>query len=179
MNSGCAAALDRLQDFCFMAIKVANREPCTPPRSTLILTPAFVVYTELGIDPSRKLLTARRSSLSDEDESAVDVMLNFSEKLYQAYALKELFFNFMDAKNRSEAAELLSIWFNACDWLMLPEFMACRRLLKNWKPYILNAFDALSPTASPMAATTPLKPSNAWPLVSVISATSAPAFYAL
>lgn len=121
----------------------------------------------------------RRSSLSDEDESAVDVMLNFSEKLYRAYALKELFFNFMDAKNRSEAAELLSIWFNACDWLMLPEFMACRRLLKNWKPYILNAFDALSPTASPMAETTPLKPSNAWPLVSVISATSAPAFYAL
>ena len=34
-----------------MAIKAANREPCTPPRSTLILTPAFVVYTELGIDP--------------------------------------------------------------------------------------------------------------------------------
>lgn len=52
MNSGCAAALDRLQDFCFMAIKAANREPCTPPRSTLILTPAFVVYTELGIDPN-------------------------------------------------------------------------------------------------------------------------------
>ena len=51
MNSGCAAALDRLQDFCFMAIKAANREPCTPPRSTLILTPAFVVYTELGIEP--------------------------------------------------------------------------------------------------------------------------------
>ena len=51
MNSGCAAALDRLQDFCFMAIKAANREPCTPPRSTLILTPAFVVYTEWGIDP--------------------------------------------------------------------------------------------------------------------------------
>ena len=51
MNSGCAAALDRLQDFCFMAIKAANREPCTPPRSTLILTPAFVVYTELGLDP--------------------------------------------------------------------------------------------------------------------------------
>ena len=56
MNSGCAAALDRLQDFCFMAIKAANREPCTPPRSTLILTPAFVVYTELGIDLLRQKL---------------------------------------------------------------------------------------------------------------------------
>ena len=56
MNSGCAAALDWLQDFCFMAIKAANREPCTPPRSTLILTPAFVVYTELGIDPLVSLM---------------------------------------------------------------------------------------------------------------------------
>lgn len=41
-----------------MAIKAANREPCTPPRSTLILTPAFVVYTELGIDPADALKIA-------------------------------------------------------------------------------------------------------------------------
>ena len=68
-------------------------------------------------------------------------MLNFSEKLYQAYALKELFFEFMDAKSSSAAAELLSKWFDACDRLHLPEFKACRRMLKNWKPYILNAFD--------------------------------------
>ena len=90
---------------------------------------------------SRRLLTARRSSLSDEDKAATDVMLNFSEKLYQAYALKELFFHFMDAKSSSAAAELLSKWFHACDRLNLPEFKACRRMLKNWKPYILNAFD--------------------------------------
>ncbi len=49
MNSGCAAALDRLQDFCFMAVKAANKEPCPPPRSTLIFTPAFEVYTEFGM----------------------------------------------------------------------------------------------------------------------------------
>ena len=61
MNSGCAAALDRLQDFCFMAIKAANRGPCTPPRSTLILTPAFVVYTELGIDPYTTLCVTIRA----------------------------------------------------------------------------------------------------------------------
>lgn len=90
---------------------------------------------------SRKLLTARRSALNDEDRAAVDVMLNFSEKLYQAYALKELFFEFMDAKTSSAATELLSKWFDACDRLHLSEFKACRRMLKNWKPYILNAFD--------------------------------------
>ena len=90
---------------------------------------------------SRKLLIARRSALSDEDKAAVDRMLNFSETLYQAYALKELFFAFMDAKSSSAAAELLSEWFAACDRLKLPQFKACRRMLKNWKPYILNAFD--------------------------------------
>ena len=71
----------------------------------------------------------------------MDVMLHFSERLYQAYALKELFFQFMDAKSSSAAEELLSKWFDACDRLQLHEFSACRRMLKNWKPYILNAFD--------------------------------------
>ena len=90
---------------------------------------------------SRRLLIARRALLSEEDRAAVDVMLHFSERLYQAYALKELFFQFMDAKSSSTAAELLSKWFDAYDRLQLPEFSPGRRMLKNWKPYILNAFD--------------------------------------
>lgn len=90
---------------------------------------------------SRRLLIARRALLSEEDRAAVDVMLHFSERLYQAYALKELFFQFMDAKSSSTAAKLLSKWFDAYDRLQLPEFSPCRRMLKNWKPYILNAFD--------------------------------------
>ena len=90
---------------------------------------------------SRRLLIARRALLSEEDRAAVEVMLHFSERLYQAYALKELFFQFMDAKSSSTAAELLSKWFDAYDRLQLPEFSPCRRMLKNWKPYILNAFD--------------------------------------
>lgn len=77
MNSGCAAALDRLQDFCFMAIKAANREPCTPPRSTLILTPAFVVYTELGIDPRNKVISFFSAYLHHVfhpvDKSAIEI----------------------------------------------------------------------------------------------------------
>ena len=90
---------------------------------------------------SRRLLIARRASLSEDDRTIVDVMLHFSERLYQTYALKELFFQFMDAKSSSTAAELLSKWFDAYDRLQLPEFSPCRRMLKNWKPYILNAFD--------------------------------------
>lgn len=51
MNSGYAAALDRLRNFCCMAVKAANRVPCPPPLSTLVFTPAFSVYTKLGTDP--------------------------------------------------------------------------------------------------------------------------------
>ena len=38
---------------------------------------------------SRRLLLAHRDRLSEEDRTAVDVMLRFSDRLLQAYALKE------------------------------------------------------------------------------------------
>ena len=90
---------------------------------------------------SRKLLLARRNRLSGEDRAAVDVMLRFSDRLLQAYALKEAFFDFMDAPDRKTASTRLECWLDACDRLKLSEFNACRRMLQNWKPYILNAFD--------------------------------------
>ena len=71
----------------------------------------------------------------------MDVMLRFSDKLTQAYALKEAFYDFMDAPDRPTAERRLESWIDACDRLRLPEFNPCRRMLVNWKPYILNAFD--------------------------------------
>ena len=90
---------------------------------------------------SRCLLLKRRKLLSEEDRAAVDVMLRFSDKLTQAYALKEAFFDFVDAPDRPTAECRLEAWIDACDRLRLPEFKPCRRMLVNWKPYILNAFD--------------------------------------
>lgn len=90
---------------------------------------------------SRKLLLAHRERLSEEDRAAVDVMLRFSEKLLQAYALKEAFYDFMAAPSRGEAEHRLNFWLEACGCLNLPEFKACRKMLVNWRPYILNAFD--------------------------------------
>lgn len=52
-----ATALDCRQDFCLVANKAANRIPCSPPCFTILLfTPAFEVYTKLGIHPLRKRL---------------------------------------------------------------------------------------------------------------------------
>ena len=90
---------------------------------------------------SRRLLLAHRDKLTREDRAAVDVMLRFSDRLMQAYALKEAFYDFMAAPDKTEADRRLDFWLEACDRLQLPEFMDCRRMLRNWRDYILNAFD--------------------------------------
>ena len=90
---------------------------------------------------SRRLLLAHRENLSDVDRLAIDVMLRFSDRLAQAYALKESFFSFMAAPDRKTAEHRLDMFLAACDRLKLPEFEACRNMLRNWRPYILNAFD--------------------------------------
>lgn len=90
---------------------------------------------------SRRLLLTHRERLSEEDRAAVDVMLRFSDQLLQAYALKEAFYDFMSAPSRGEAERRLDFWLEACDRLNLPEFKPCRKMLANWRPYILNAFD--------------------------------------
>ena len=90
---------------------------------------------------SRRLLLAHRNRLSEEDRATVDVMLRFSDRLMQAYALKEAFYDFMDAPDRATASKRLEYWLDACDRLKIPEFKACRKMLVNWKTYILNAFD--------------------------------------
>ena len=89
----------------------------------------------------RRLLLAHRDGLSDEDRAALDVMLRSSDKLAQGYALKEAFYRFMAAPDRAEADSRLDFWLDACDRLLLPEFKPCRRMLRNWRNYILNAFD--------------------------------------
>lgn len=90
---------------------------------------------------SRRLLLAHRNRLSEEDRAAVDVMLRFSDRLLQAYALKEAFYDFMAAPSRDEAERLMDFWLESCDRLNLAEFRTCRKMLANWRTYILNAFD--------------------------------------
>ena len=70
-------------------------------------------------------------------------MLGFSDTLHQAYALKEKFYQFMASPNSAVAAQRLHDWLDAQRLLAIPEFNACARMLRNWKPYILNAFDFL------------------------------------
>lgn len=91
---------------------------------------------------SRKLLLMPMAKLKDEQKDKVAVMLGYSEKLRNAYLLKEYFHSFMDAENINEARDRLR-WFRLlADSYQMEEFNACMSVLKNWEPYILNAFDS-------------------------------------
>ena len=90
---------------------------------------------------SRKLLLAHMHDLSAENKAAVERMLLLSRDLREAYLLKEIFYDFMDASSSLQAKERLRS-FRAHTFVAdLPEYSACLTMLKNWEPYILNAFD--------------------------------------
>ena len=90
---------------------------------------------------SRKLLIAHMQNLSAENIVAVERMLLFSRDLREAYLLKEAFYDFMDSPNSSQAKERLRAFRAYALVADLPEFSGCLTMLKNWEPYILNAFD--------------------------------------
>lgn len=90
---------------------------------------------------SRKLLLARMHRLNNENKQAVEQMLLFSRDLREAYLLKEAFYRFMASANSFEAKQRLREFRMYAFTADIPEFKACLTMLKNWEPYILNAFD--------------------------------------
>ncbi len=91
---------------------------------------------------SRKLLLKKPEKLSDEEAFQVAAMLNVSERLRQAYRMKNEFHKFMDCKNREEARKQLGIWNMMAVGYELPEFEACTKTFINWHEEILNSFDS-------------------------------------
>lgn len=90
---------------------------------------------------SRRLLLSHKEKLNEENLLALEVMLSQSNDLAVAYHLKELFFNFMNSPDRTEASHRLKFFILAAEASNLPEFNACLTMLRNWSKYILNAFD--------------------------------------
>ena len=90
---------------------------------------------------SRRILLSHQNKLSEENLTALEVMLQQSPDLATAYHLKELFYKFMESKSRAEAAHKLQFFMLAAQSSQLPEFKACLTMLSNWSKYILNAFD--------------------------------------
>ena len=97
------------------------------------------IKRELAVFAVRFLLV-HRDKLSEEDRMTVSVMPGFSD-LHKANALKESSYPFMSSPNSTVAAQKLHDWLEVERLLAIPEFRVCSRMLRNWKPYILNAFD--------------------------------------
>lgn len=90
---------------------------------------------------SRKLLLKKPSSLSPEEAAQVGSMLNVSERLRQAYRMKNEFHKLMECKSREEARKQLGIWNMMAVGYALPEFQACTKTFINWQDEILNSFE--------------------------------------
>lgn len=90
---------------------------------------------------SRRILLSHYNSLSDENRLALEVMLQLSNDLAQAYYLKELFFDFMDSESSDEAKPKLRKFIISAQVSQLKEFNSSLTMLGNWSRYILNAFD--------------------------------------
>lgn len=90
---------------------------------------------------SRRILLSHYSLLSSENKQALEIMLQQSYDLAQAYYLKELFYEFMSSENSSVAKIRLKKFILSAQVSQLSEFNATLTMLGNWSKYILNAFD--------------------------------------
>ena len=90
---------------------------------------------------SRKLLLSHMEDLNDENKTAVERMLLMSRELREAYLLKEKFYAFMRSTDSLQAKERLREFRLHAYVAALEEFDSCLKMLQNWEPYILNAFD--------------------------------------
>ena len=90
---------------------------------------------------SRKVLLKRPEDLTADEAYQVESMLKISERLRQAYVLKNEFYKVMDSSNSYEAKKQLAKWYMLASGYNLPEFDDCFKAFTNWQKEILNSFD--------------------------------------
>ena len=90
---------------------------------------------------SKALLNKPPQKLSDEERQKLRIILGLSNRLEQAYYLKNDFLFLMHSPNSEVAEELLSDWIVHAENAHIPEFYECTRAIHNWSKYILNSFD--------------------------------------
>ena len=90
---------------------------------------------------SRTLLNKRYEFLSDEQKQQVNMMLYSSEKLRNAYWLKESFLKILDCKDSKSARKELSNWVMAASNSDMKRYVDCAKTMVNWSIGILNSFD--------------------------------------
>lgn len=89
---------------------------------------------------SRWLILSRHAKLNQQQCLQLENMLSVSNRLAEAYWLKENFYKFMDSKDLYEAKKHLQDWNMCVGVVQIPEFEKCFEMINRWQPYILRAF---------------------------------------
>ena len=89
---------------------------------------------------SKKLLIKHQRDLNDNQRMRLNVMLYTSEKLANAYALKESFYDLMDSSDFNTAKEKLQKWVMYAENNGLPRFVSVSKTMNQWMSGILNSF---------------------------------------
>ncbi|WP_110952828.1 ISL3 family transposase [Anaerosinus massiliensis] len=89
---------------------------------------------------ARYLMLTREKNLSnDEDRAALQVMLNYSEDLSAAYAMKEVYFDLLDSKDSKQFIQKLKGFQAAVEKQNLKPFQTLWNTTIQWKTEILHA----------------------------------------
>jgi transposase len=89
---------------------------------------------------SRTVLIKHFKDLTDDQKRQVNFMLYTSDKLANAYILKETFYDFMESEDYEIAKERLQSWILFAEDSQLQRFVAVAKTMTNWQKGILNSF---------------------------------------
>lgn len=86
---------------------------------------------------SRKLLLKREKTLTQEERHACAVLLNYSEKLSAAYAMKEAYFQMFESKDGPEFSERLRTFRQATEKQDIPLLRTLLQTTGRWKKELI------------------------------------------
>ncbi len=89
---------------------------------------------------SKSLLIKHYHDLNNDQKQRLNVMLYTSEKLSNAYLLKESFYEVMASEDYNTAKERLTKWIIYAENSGLPRFVTAAQTMNNWIGGILNSF---------------------------------------
>lgn len=89
---------------------------------------------------NRFYLYKKFETLDGEKKLIVLNMIERNTDLYNAWQLKEMFYEFKDSETEEQAEKLLKKFILAAEKLELPEFKECLSAVHNWATPILNSF---------------------------------------
>lgn len=84
------------------------------------------------------MLTREKNLLKDEDRTALQVMLNYSDDLSAAYAMKEVYFDLLDSKDSIQFTHKLKQFQAAVEKQTLAPFKTLLTTTLQWKREILH-----------------------------------------